>query len=68
MNQILYQHGKKTANVAFLDDHLNLCKALNSEDVNKWEATMQEKYDLFMTNNMWELTNLLNNHKSVRYK
>ena len=30
-NQILSQHGEEWANVALLDDHLNLCKVLSSE-------------------------------------
>jgi hypothetical protein len=54
--------------VAFFDDHLNLCKTLRSEDVNKWEATMQEEYDLLMANGMWKLINLPKDHKSVRCK
>ena len=36
----MLQHGEEHANVAFLDDHLNLCKASNSKDVSKWEAAM----------------------------
>lgn len=44
-NHILFQHGKGRANVAFVDDHLNLCKTLRFEDASKWEATIQEEYD-----------------------
>ena len=49
-NHILPQHGEERANVALLDDHLNLCEALRSEDASKWEAAMQEEYDLLMAN------------------
>ena len=36
--------------MTLLDDLLNLCEALKSEDVSKWEVTMQEKYNLLIAN------------------
>ena len=61
------QHGKEQANVAIWDNSLNLCKALRSEDANKWEAAMQE-YDSLMANSTWKLTNLPKDRKSVGCK
>jgi len=43
---------KYGANVTLLDDHLNLYKALRSEDTSKWEAAMQEEYNSLITNGM----------------
>ena len=54
--------------MVLLDDPMNLCKALRSKDVSKWEAAMQEEYDLLMVNGTWELTKLPNDHRSVGYK
>ena len=51
-NHIRPHHGKKHANVALLDDPLNLYEALRFEDASKWEATMQEEYDSFMSNKL----------------
>ena len=34
-DHILSQNDKEHANVAFLDDHLNLCKTLRSKDTSK---------------------------------
>ena len=67
-NHILPQHGEERANVALLDDPLNLCEALRSEDASKWEAAMQEEYDSLMANSTWELTNLPKDRKSVGCK
>ena len=53
---------------AFLNDSLNLCKALWSKNVSKWEATIQEEYDLLVANDTWELTNILKDCKSVGCK
>ena len=39
-NGILSQHGKEQTNVAILNDHLNLCEMLRSEDASKWEVAM----------------------------
>ena len=47
---ILPQHSEEGANVAFWEDPLNLCDALRSEDESKWEAAMQEEYNLLLTN------------------
>ena len=65
---ILLQHGKEWANVALLDSPLKLCVALKSKNASKWEAVMQEVYDLLMANGTWELTNLTNDCKNVRCK
>lgn len=51
-NHIPSQHGDKRANVALLDDHLNLCEALRFKDASKWEDIMQEEYDLLLTSNI----------------
>lgn len=65
MNHILPQHSEEHANVAYLEDPLNLCKALKSEDVSKWEAAMQEESNSLMANGMWKLTNLPKDCKSI---
>ena len=44
--------------MAYLEDPLNLCEALKSEDASKWEAAMQEESNSLMANGMWKLTNL----------
>jgi hypothetical protein len=54
---MLFQHNKERANVALLDNPLNLCEVLRSEDTSKWEVAMQEEYDSLMVNITWELTN-----------
>lgn len=41
-NHIVPQHREKWANVTFLEDDLNFCKALRYENASKWEAPMQE--------------------------
>ena len=35
-NYILPQHIKEHTNVAFYNDHLNLCKAWKYDDASKW--------------------------------
>ncbi len=52
------------ANVACLDDPLNLCDAMHSEDASKWEAAMQEVYGSLMANGTWELLPLPKDRKS----
>lgn len=54
--------------MAFFNNHSNLCKALRSKDANKYEAAMQDEYNLFIANNSWELTNLPNDCKGVGCK
>lgn len=44
----LSQDNEKMANVVYLDDLLNLCKAMNSKDTNKQEVALQEEYDSLM--------------------
>ena len=46
---------QKRANVALLHDHLNLCKTFKFKYASKSKAAVQEKYDLLMANDMWEL-------------
>jgi hypothetical protein len=53
-NHILRQQDVERANVACLDDPLNLCDAMRSEDASKWEAAMQEEYGSLMANGTWE--------------
>jgi hypothetical protein len=48
-NHILPQQDVERANVACLDDPLNLCDAMHSEDASKWEAAMQEEYASLLT-------------------
>jgi hypothetical protein len=67
-NHILLQHERERANVALMDDPLNLCKAMRSEDASKWETTMQEEYDLLMANGTWELNTLPEGRKSIGCK
>jgi hypothetical protein len=54
--------------VALVDDPLNLCEALRSEDVSKWETAIQEEYDSLMANGTWELNTLPEGRKSVGCK
>ncbi len=67
-NHILPQQDVERANVACLDDPLNLCDVMHSEDASKWEAAMQEEYASLMTNGTWELVPLLKDRKSVGCK
>jgi hypothetical protein len=67
-NHILPQQDVERANVACLDDPLNLCDAMRSEDASKWEAAMQEEYGSLMANGTWELVPLLKDRKSVGCK
>ena len=54
--------------MTLLDDLLDLCEALRSEDASKWKAAMQEEYDLLLANGIWELTNFTKDRKSIRCK
>jgi len=65
---ILFQHTVEWTNVAFLDEYLNLCKALRIKYTSKWEVAMQEKYNLCMANGICELTNLPKDRKNVGCK
>lgn len=65
---ILLQYHYDQANVAFLDDLLNLYKALKSKDSSKWEAKFQKKYNLFEDIGMWKLTIFPKDCKIVRCK
>ncbi len=67
-NHILPQYDEERANVAFLEDPLNLCEAMRSEDASKWEAAMQEEYASLMANGTWELSILPTGRKSVGCK
>jgi hypothetical protein len=67
-NHILPQQDVERANVACLDDPLNLCDAMCSEDASKWEAAMQEEYGSLMANGTWELVPLPKDRKSVGCK
>jgi transposase InsO family protein len=67
-NHILPQHEVERANVASLDDPLNLCEAMRSEDASKWESAMQEEYDALIANKTWELTPLPKDRKSIGCK
>jgi hypothetical protein len=67
-NHILPQQDVERANVACLDDPLNLCDAMRSEDASKWEAAMQEEYGSLMANGTWELVPLPKDRKSVGCK
>lgn len=68
MNHILPQHEVERANVAALEDPLNMCEAMRSEDASKWELAMQEEYDSLMANGTWELAPLPKDRKSVGCK
>jgi hypothetical protein len=48
-NHILPQQDVERANVACLDDPLNLYDAMHLEDASKWEAAMQEEYASLLT-------------------
>jgi hypothetical protein len=67
-NHIFSQHEKERGNVAFVDDPLNLCEAMRSDDASKWETGMQEEYNLFVANEMWELSTLPEGRRSIGYK
>jgi hypothetical protein len=67
-NHIFSQHEKERVNMALMDDPLNLCEAMRSEDASKWETAMQEEYDSLMANGTWELSTLPKGRKSVVYK
>jgi hypothetical protein len=67
-NHILPQQDVERVNVACLDDPLNLCDAMRSEDASKWEAAMQEEYGSLMANGTWELVLLPKDRKSVGCK
>jgi hypothetical protein len=67
-NHSLPQQDVELANVATLEDPLNVCKAMRSEDASKWEAAMQEEYDSLMANGTWELDALSKRRKSVACK
>jgi hypothetical protein len=67
-NHIISQHERERANVAFMDDPLNLCEAMRSEDASKWKTAMQEEYDSLMANGMWELSTLPEGRKSIGCK
>jgi hypothetical protein len=67
-NHILPQQDVERANVACLDDPLNLCDAMRSEDASKWEAAMQEEYGSLMANGTWELGPLPKDRKNVGCK
>lgn len=60
--------GEERENVTFLDDLLDSCEVWKYENASGREAVMQEIYDQFMTNGLWELNNLSNDCKSVGYK
>jgi hypothetical protein len=51
-----------------MDDLLNLCEAMRSEDASKWETAMQKKYDSLMANGTWELSTLPKGRKSIGCK
>ncbi len=67
-NHILPQQDVECANVACLDDPLNLCDAMHSEDASKWEAAMQQEYASLMANGTWELVPLPKDRKTVGCK
>jgi hypothetical protein len=50
--------------VAFFNDHLNL----RFKHASKWEAAIQKKYNSFMANGTWELTNIPKDCKIVGCK
>jgi hypothetical protein len=45
-NHILFQPEQECANVVFVDDPLNLCEAMRSEDASKWEFEMSDLGEL----------------------
>ena len=67
-NHIIPRHEQERANVALVDDLLNLCEAMRSEDVSKWEIAMQEEYDSLGANETWELSTLPEGRRSVGCK
>lgn len=46
----------------------NLRNAIQSSDVSKWELVMQEDYESFIANDMWEFTALPKGCKAVNCK
>jgi hypothetical protein len=42
--------------VVFLEEPQNIEKTLTCENLKVWECMMQEKYDSFMANNTWTLS------------
>ena len=54
----------------FFYDHLNLCEAFRSKDLNKWGAGIEEEYNspLYMGNGIWKLTNFPKDCKNVGCK
>ena len=67
-NHILPHHEQVRANVALVDDPLNLCEAMRSEDASKWETAMQEEYDSLVANGTWELSTLPEGRRIVGCK
>ena len=51
-----------------LDEILNLCKMLRSKGANKWEAAMQEEYNLLKAKSTWELSDLPKDYKIIECK
>ena len=49
-NHILPQYEQECANVALVDDPLNMCEAMQSEDASKWKTAMQQYYNLLVAN------------------
>lgn len=58
----------RVRNVATLEDPLNVCEAIKSEDASKWEAAIQEEYDLLMAYGTWGLVVFSKGRKSIMYK
>ena len=68
MNHILPQHEVERANVAHLEDPLNMYEAMQSENASKWEKAMHKEYDSLMQNGTWELAPHLKDRKSIGCK
>lgn len=66
MNHILPEHDEELPNVVLFDDHFNLDKVWRSKYARKWEAAMQEEFNLLMAGGMWKLTKLPKVSKDVR--
>ena len=64
----LPQQDSHRANVAFTHDPNTFDEALRSDDVDKWEAAMDEEYNSLLANGTWELTPLPKQRKSVSCK
>jgi hypothetical protein len=67
-NHILPQHKQERANMALVDDPLNLCETMRSKDASNWETAMQKEYDSLVANGTWELSTLSEGRRSVGYK